>query len=118
MNKDYFKKLIIVDFDDTLCLHGEDKTNIQMGLPNIPLIDKLNELYKVGYNIEIRTARGHFSAKDRVDAERKYKPIIKDWLHKYNVPFDKLSFNKPYGIIYIDDKAMRPNELHLLDNLL
>jgi capsule biosynthesis phosphatase len=116
MNKEYYKKLIIVDFDDTLCLHPEDnKSNISEGKPNIDLIGKLNHLYSSGYNIEIHTARGHFSADSREEAEEKYRTIIEDWLHKYQVKYDKLNFNKPYGIIYIDDKAMRPDEFHLLE---
>lgn len=113
-----YEKLIIVDFDDTLCLHSEhDKSNIQNGIPNITLINKLNELHDQGYIIHIYTARGHLSAKNREDAEKKYRQIICNWLEKYNVKYDHLNFNKPYGIIYIDDKAIRPNELHLLEGL-
>lgn len=113
-----YEKLIIVDFDDTLCLHPKhDKTKIDDGQPNIPLINKLNELYDLGYMVHIYTARGHYSAANRPDADKKYRKIITDWLHKYNVKHDRLDFNKPLGIIYIDDKAVRPNELYLLEGL-
>lgn len=113
-----YDKLVIVDFDDTLCLHPEhDKSNIADGKPNVELINKLNELHDRGYLIHIYTARGHMSAANRQDADKKYRPIINSWLHKYNVKYDRLDFNKPFGIIYIDDKAVRPDELHLLEGL-
>lgn len=113
-----YEKLIIVDFDDTLCLHPEhNKSDIASGKPNVPLINKLNEMHAKGYRIEIYTARGHLSASSRAEAEMKYRHTILKWLDDNNVKFDWLDFNKPYGIIYIDDKAMRPDELHLLDEL-
>ena len=112
-----YDKLIIVDFDDTLCLHPDDKSDIANGTPNTALINKLNELHDKGYLIHIYTARGHFSAVNRADADRKYRHVINAWLRKHNVKYDRLDFNKPFGIIYIDDKAVRPDELHLLEGL-
>jgi capsule biosynthesis phosphatase len=117
-NKEYYKKLIVVDFDDTLCIHQNGSTsNIMKGAPNKDLIGRLQYLHREGYNIEIHTARGHFSCDSREEAERKHGPVIEAWLKKYNVPYNKIDFNKPYGIIYIDDKAMRPNELELIKGL-
>ena len=113
-----YDKLIIVDFDDTLCLHqGEDKSNIMEGLPNKPLIDKLNELCERGYRIEVFTARGHISCTNREEAELTFKSTIIRWLIKHECHFDHISFNKPYGIMYIDDKAVRPDELDLISSL-
>lgn len=113
-----YDKLIIVDFDDTLCLHPEhDKSDISNGLPNSGLINRLNDLHDKGYLVHIYTARGHMSAANRIDADKKYRAIITSWLDKHKVKYDRLDFNKPYGIIYIDDKAVRPDELHLLEGL-
>lgn len=113
-----YEKLIIVDFDDTLCLHpADDKSKIPLGKPNTPLINRLNELHSKGYRIEIYTARGHLSCKSRIEAEVKYKEVIIQWLHDNKVQFDWISFNKPYGVIYIDDKAIRPDELDRLELL-
>jgi capsule biosynthesis phosphatase len=113
-----YEKLVIVDFDDTLCLHPDhDKSDIKNGTPNVRLINKLNDLHDKGYLIHIYTARGHLSAANRQDADKKYRPVITDWLIRHGVKYDRLDFNKPYGIIYIDDKAVRPFELHLLEGL-
>ena len=114
----YYSKVIIVDFDDTLCLHaGHDKSNIAKGAPNLPLILKLNELFDRGYSIQIYTARGHISARTRKEADEKYRSIIQEWLQKYGVKYSHLTFNKPLGIIYIDDKSIRPDEIDLIDSM-
>lgn len=116
MNKEELKRRIIVDFDDTLCLHNN--TNIEDGLPNTNLINTLNKLFVNGHIISIYTARGHFSANNREHAEELYRPVIEKWLDDNNVFYHELSFNKPYGIIYIDDKAIRPNEIDKIEELL
>ena len=114
----YYSKVIIVDFDDTLCLHsGYDKSNITKGEPNLPLILKLNELFDRGYNIQIYTARGHISTGTRKEADARYRLVIQEWLQKYGVKYSHLTFNKPLGIIYIDDKSVRPGELDLIDSI-
>lgn len=114
----YYSKVIIVDFDDTLCLHaGYDKSNIVKGEPNLPLILKLNELFDRGYSIQIYTARGHISTGTRKEADARYRLVIQEWLQKYGVKYSHLTFNKPLGIIYIDDKSVRPDELDLIDSI-
>lgn len=114
----YYSKVIIVDFDDTLCLHaGYDKSNITKGEPNLPLILKLNELFDRGYSIQIYTARGHISTGTRKEADARYRLVIQEWLQKYGVKYSHLTFNKPLGIIYIDDKSVRPDELDLIDSI-
>jgi hypothetical protein len=114
----HYSKVIIVDFDDTLCLHaGYDKSNIAKGEPNLPLILKLNELFDRGYSIQIYTARGHISSRTRKEADTKYRSVIQEWLQKYGVKYSHLTFNKPLGIIYIDDKSVRPDEIDLIDSI-
>jgi len=126
MNKDkqesrkkYYSKVLIVDFDDTLCIHaGKDKSNISKGEPNLDLILMLNKAFDEGYRIEIHTARGHISAANRKEADHKYRSTIEEWLQKYGVKYSKLTFNKAFGIVYIDDKSIRPDELDLLSKIL
>jgi hypothetical protein len=36
---------------------------------------------------------------------------------EHSVSYTKLSFDKPYAVYYIDDKAIRPDELYLLEKL-
>ena len=119
MNKN-MNKIIIVDFDNTLAIHknGTEASKIMHAMPNTRLINKLNGLYKLGYNIHIYTARGHLSTSSRNEAKEKYEKIIVDWLKKNNVSFDLLSFDKPLGVIYIDDLSIRPDEIDKIDEIL
>lgn len=116
--KDY-DKVVIVDFDGTLCLFENscEAKNIPNGIPNVKLINKLNELYDKGIQIEIYTARGHISCNSREEAKEKYENLIKEWLKKHNVKYSKLSFEKPYARVYIDDRAIRPSETYILDKI-
>ena len=112
--KDY-PKILIVDYDHTLAIpEGRDWENAK---PNLPLIQELNRLYDIGYEIHIYTARGHLSCNSREEAERNNGQQIRHWLSKYHVRYNILSFNKPLGIYYIDDKSLRPNEINKLKEL-
>jgi len=108
--------IIVLDFDDTICIHPEnDKSNIQNGKPNVKLINKINEFTDLGYEIHIYTSRGHLSTNSRTDAEKKYRYVIEEWLKKYKVKYKLLSFQKPFAMYYIDDKAIRPDEIDKLN---
>jgi len=116
--EEFYNKIIIVDFDDTLCIHPEhDKSDIESGVPNFVLVNELNRLFNLGYQIHIYTARGHLSTNSREEAEIKYRPIIEKWLRTCGVNYNLLSFNKPYGVMYIDDKAVRQDEFEFLRKL-
>jgi len=102
-------KRLIVDIDDTISFTiDRDWKNAK---PNIPLINKLNELYDNGIEIIYQTARGCLSFNgDRKAAEKYYRPIIEEWFKKHNVKYTELSFQKRLADFYIDDKAIRPDE--------
>lgn len=107
MNKVHSKTLVF-DFDDTISFtKNRDWENAE---PNLPLIQKIQELYTKGWKIIIATSRGNLSCATRQEAAEKYGPQITEWLNKHHVPFDELSFEKKLGVFYIDDKALRPDE--------
>ena len=78
-----YHKRIVVDFDDTLAFH--QNRNFNDALPNQPLIDKLNNLYDQGWQIDIFTARGSISCKNREEAYSKYYNSISNWLNNNNI---------------------------------
>jgi capsule biosynthesis phosphatase len=99
---------IICDFDDTLAFtHNRDWAN---AVPNLPLIEKLNNLYDQGWTIIVLTARGNLSCKTREEADVKYRHQIETWLSDNNVKYTELSFAKRLAALYIDDKNLRPDE--------
>jgi len=99
---------LVVDIDDTISVTtSRDWENAK---PNIPLINKLNNLKLNGWTVDYYTARGSISCKTRTEAKEKYESIILKWFKENGVLFDTLSFEKPLAAYYIDDKAIRPDE--------
>lgn len=99
--------IIAVDFDGTLALGN--KSHISILQPNTLLIKKLNVLReKINPIIKITTARGSKSKLSELEKIFRYHKHIEDWLKKYNVPYDAISFNKEYAAMYIDDMTINP----------
>jgi hypothetical protein len=103
-----YHKRIVVDFDDTLAFH--QNRNFDDALPNVPLINKLNNLYDQGWQIDIFTARGSISCASREEAFDKYYESMWKWLDNNNVKYNELSFEKPLAAYYIDDKGILPED--------
>jgi len=91
-------KLIAFDLDDTLCkgrFWEKDPEPIQ------EMIDLVWKLYTSGAHIIIFTAR-----------PIRHTAITYAWLDKYGVPYHGLMMcRKPGADLYVEDKAIRPEEL-------
>jgi capsule biosynthesis phosphatase len=75
-------------------------------VPIQPMIDQLNAFYDDGHTIIINTARHMVTCNNDVDlVVKRIGDITLDWLKRHNVKFTALQFGKPYGDLYIDDKA-------------
>lgn len=93
-------KIFLVDLDGTLtkdiawtpeqCLNCEPKNDI---------ISKVNELHKTQF-IVIWTARKDYLI-----------PATLEWLRRNNVMYSAISNQKCGAFAYVDDKAIRPEEL-------
>ena len=110
VKKDLIKyKRIIVDVDDTLC--SVINRDFISAIPNQDVIDKVNEFYDNGYEIVISTARGQNSCRTPEEMQKKYERITKEWLDKAGVKYHKLEIGyKQNADMYVDDKAIRPEE--------
>lgn len=102
-------KRVIVDFDDCLAIHNKNN-EIANASPNIKLIQKINTLYNEGVEIYVVTARGSISCKSRREADKKYRSEIELFLKVHGVKYQKLSFMKELGDLYIDDKGINLND--------
>lgn len=106
-------KRIIFDLDDTLSktVNG-DYINAQ---PVMPVVEKLKEYKSLGFTIVISTSRNMRTYKGNLgEINKNTLPIIIEWLNKHHIPFDEIYMGKPWcGFegFYVDDKAIRPNEL-------
>lgn len=103
-----YDKTIVVDLDDTLS-YTTDR-NWEYATPNLPLINRLKELHKQDWIIDIVTARGQLSTTGALQAEVKYRKQIEKWLEIHEVPYNSLSFKKLLARYYIDDKGITPED--------
>lgn len=96
-------RLIAVDMDGTLC-HGEfwGRPEDPEPAPNTEIIELVRKLYFKGAHIVLYTAR-----------QPRMYPRTHAWLVKHEVPFHGICMTmKPGADLYIDDKAIRPQEAH------
>lgn len=108
---DLFELSLVVDLDHTLCVGdlsiASSAERYANAKPIAETIKKLQEAYSNGWYITILTARHMRSCQNDAEfAFEKLGKITEDWLDRHDVPFDQLVFGKPYGMWYIDDKAM------------
>ena len=106
-------KRLIFDLDDTLCTtQNGDYANAQ---PITEVVEKLREYQRQGFTIVINTSRNMRTYQGNIGAINKNTlPIIIDWLGRHDIPYDELYVGKPWcGFegFYVDDKAIRPDEL-------
>lgn len=105
-------KSIVFDLDDTICFpnHEYKDTGLKYGeaKPNMHIINKMKKLKEMGYEITISTARRMLTHNGNIEAIiEDVSDITLNWLSVHNVPFDHISFGKPYSsTYYVDDKAM------------
>lgn len=106
-------KRLIFDLDDTLCTtQNGDYANAQ---PITEVVEKLKEYHRQGFTIVINTSRNMRTYQGNIGAINKNTlPIIIDWLRRHDIPYHELYVGKPWcGFegFYVDDKAIRPDEL-------
>ena len=106
-------KRLIFDLDNTLCTtQNGDYANAQ---PITEVIEKLRDYHRQGFTIVINTSRNMRTYQGNIGAINKNTlPIITEWLDRHDIPYDELYVGKPWcGFegFYVDDKAIRPDEL-------
>jgi capsule biosynthesis phosphatase len=107
---------IVVDLDGTLCEQVD--TSGPLGImsyadaePIWESIEKLNDLYYLGWHVTIFTARGMNTLDGDVEKiERVLRGLTERWLKNAGVFYDVLKFGKPPADFYVDDRSLRPDE--------
>lgn len=97
---------VVFDIDDTICdNNGRDYAN---AIPKLDVIAKIRHLHDdLGYSISLYTSRGMVSCEgDVAQIISKNKVVLQNWLEKHDVPYDALTFGKPLGDLYVDDKCI------------
>jgi hypothetical protein len=101
----------VIDLDG--CLSNEDSATLNLGKPNKKVVGYIKTLQAQGLFILIHTTRlGRlWSLISGIPCYAQALAVI-SWLKKYKIPFDDIYFNeKPYGKIYLDNKAVSSGKL-------
>lgn len=102
-------KTAVVDVDGTiLTTEGRDYDNSK---PMKEVIEGLRALKEAGWYIILHTARGMGRSGGDIESVREQvTKEITTFCEKYDVPYDELILGKPWARVYIDDRAVRPEE--------
>ncbi len=96
-NSKNIKKTYVFDVDGTICTNTYGK--YEEAKPYHERINFVNKLYEEGHVIKMFTARGSTTNLD-------WEKITKEQFSKWGLKYHELKFKKPFGDIYIDDKAI------------
>ena len=107
------RRTLVVDIDKTLCESplGKDYSKCK---PIEPVCSKLREENNRGSYIILYTSRNVRTFRGNIGLINKYtNTVLIEWLKNYNIPYDEIYFNKPWGfgdLNYIDDKFLSIEE--------
>jgi len=109
------RRALVVDIDGTLCPVKPHDSRYEDLEPHFEMIERLQQWRADGYRIVLHTARNMRTYDGNLGLINKHTaPKLIEWLERWNIPFDELHFGKPWAGddgFYIDDRAVRPDEL-------
>lgn len=85
-------KIIAIDFDGTIMNPRDIPEGKKMGNPMPGCKEQLKEYKRQGHTIVVHSVRGSSPQH------------LKDWLHFYGIPFDRIEAKFPADV-YIDDRG-------------
>ncbi|MBO6137290.1 MAG: capsular biosynthesis protein [Lachnospiraceae bacterium] len=104
----------VFDIDGTLCplkRQGESYADL---VPFKEMVDRLRYYHENGAKIILFTSRNMNTYKGDLNLIHEYTaPVLRDWLKKWDIPYDELIFGKPWPGhkgFYVDDRTVRPDE--------
>jgi capsule biosynthesis phosphatase len=102
-------KTIVMDVDDTiLTTVNRDYANSQ---PKMEVVKGMRALKEAGWFIYLYTARGMGRSNgDIASVADDVFNEVEAFCKKFDVPYDAIQVGKPWGCLYVDDLAMRPEE--------
>ena len=107
---------IVFDLDGVICEIKKPSESYSDVIPKKDVIVKMRDLKSDGHYLIIHTGRHMRTCNGDVSKViEKIGKITKDWLKKWNVPYDELIFGKPYADIYIDDLGVEFSTKDKLD---
>lgn len=104
----------VFDLDNTIVTYPTEYKDYRTVEPYPSIVSFIRQMKEEGHKIIIHTARRMVTCKGDVEeVKRQVGDITVESLARLGVPYDELIFGKPYGDIYVDDKAYNPFDYSL-----
>lgn len=96
---------IIIDIDGVIASYPKDITTypdelfpeiFSTAVPSDGCKEAIEKLRELGYEVILHTSRW------KEDEE-----LTREWLERYEIPYDDIIFDKPQGDLYVDDRAFK-----------
>lgn len=109
---------ICFDLDETLCTKKQPHESYSDVIVIEEMAAYLRAMKARGHYIIINTARNMATQDSNLGKVNKNVGLeTLQWLKDNNIPYDEIYFGKPIADFYIDDRAIRPQEINAFTDL-
>jgi len=110
--RSYDNPAIVIDVDGTLCETRKGGQAYSQLCPKQDVVDTLRKYRADGYYIIICTARQENTYAGNLGKRMAHMmPVLVNWLHEHNIPFDEIRIDKPwhgFNGFCVDDMTVPP----------
>lgn len=117
------KITLVMDVDGTLCPVKESSQEYADVVPYADVVERLREYKREGAHIVLYTSRNMKTYNGNIGLiNANTAKVMLAWLDQWDIPCDEIIYGKPWAGhrgIYVDDRAVRPDEFlrHSLEEL-
>ena len=104
----------VFDVDGTICPIKKKEERYEDLVPYPEIVQRIREYKEKGAKIILYTSRNMNTFKGDLSLiHENTEPVLRDWLRKWDIPYDEIVFGKVWPGhqgFYVDDRTVRPDE--------
>ena len=104
----------VFDVDGTICPIKKKEERYEDLVPYPEIVQRIREYKEKGAKIILYTSRNMNTFKGDLSLiHENTEPVLRDWLRKWDIPYDEIVFGKVWPGhkgYYVDDRTVRPDE--------
>ena len=108
---------LVMDIDGTICPIKKKDEEYSDLVPFPEMVQKLRECKNSGARIVLFSSRNMNTYRGDLEKINAHTvPVLKEWLRKWDIPYDELIMGKAWPGhkgFYVDDRSVRPDEFLL-----